>query len=69
MTKHSPIAAGDFYADTETKLVAARRDTDLTECAALLDGFEFQQLPEHRQVHLCTLYSEAFFRITGAFIA
>lgn len=69
MTKDSPIIAGDFYADTETKLVAARRDTDLTECAAPLDGFEFQQLPEHRQLHLCTLYSEAFFRITGAFVA
>jgi len=68
MTKHSPIIADDFYADAETKLVAARRDTDLTECAALLDGFEFQQLPEHRQLHLCTLYSEAFFRITGAFL-
>ena len=69
MTKHSPIIAGDFYADTETKLLAARRDSDLSGCAALLDSFEFQQLPEHRQVHLCTLYSEAFFRITGAFIA
>jgi len=69
MTKHSPIIAADFYSDTETKLVAARRDSDLTECAALLDSFEFQELPEHRQIHLCTLYSEAFFRITGAFVA
>lgn len=66
MTKHSHIVASDFYADTETKLLAARRDSDLTECAALLDGYEFEELPEHRQVHLCTLYSEAYFRITGA---
>jgi hypothetical protein len=67
--KHSPIIASDFYADTETKLLAARRDSDLSECAALLDGFEFQELPEHKQLHLCTLYSEAYFRITGAFVA
>lgn len=68
MTKHQHAPARDFYADTEAKIEAAQLDGDLTECAALLDGYEFQELPQHRQVYLCTLYSEAYLRITGAFV-
>jgi hypothetical protein len=65
--KHAPITL-DWYSDTERKLETARKDGDLTECAALLDSYEFLELPEHQQLYLCTLYSEAYFRVTGAFI-
>jgi hypothetical protein len=67
MTKHEPISL-DWYSDTERMIEAAKRDGDLTECAARLDSYEFLELPEHQQLYLCTLYSEAYFRLTGAMI-
>lgn len=66
MTRHQPIHAETWYADAIRQLESVRDEAELRSAAGLLDGFEFQELAEDQQTHLSLLYSEAYFRTTGA---
>lgn len=66
MTNASIFAPLDWFISTQGKLETARTRKQLEDCKGLLDSHEMLELPEHRQTYLCTLFSEAYFRITGA---
>lgn len=67
MTRHQPIHGETWYADAIRQIESVRDESDLRAVAGLLDGFEFQALTDDQQTYLSLLYSEAFFRTTGAF--
>lgn len=66
--KHALIPDADWYDQTRLKLERVRTEADLNVCAPLLDGYEFQALPDDKQKQLAVLFSDAYFRTTGAMI-
>lgn len=66
MSRHQPIHADTWYTEAMRQIEAVQDENDLRAAAGLLDGFEFQEIDDSRQRHLSLLYSEAYFRTTGA---